>query len=562
MVLIESKKYACETCIKGHRSSACKHTGRALYEIKKKGRPVTQCEHCRELRKTKQVHVKCICHKEETIVGGEQTSGCSKQGVNKMLESAAFPNGLPKALEASVAGQLLSQGATSDSDIDSCSCLSGDECHCWTPRKAAPRVRKKGKSTIEQPTSTPAQTPESSSQAKAPNTSNVQSRLADLRTLLPKPAHNPSSSAVLHSSGRYHPHELFSPYGRAHDHVHSNHPLRHNSKSPQADDMAVTPNTFLNNVQRPPYSLDRTFYRPRALSTNDDPRPSQVIPRFDAVDIEVWKSFQTTGPADIAGSLCGCGNECSCPGCIIHKPNINRAELHNSNCSQPDACRSCLDCAASLSYEPSNPLPSNTALSIYDNAYSLSGVDDWIRQMQSSIPAASFYGQSQSVSTSNLTSNSPAVVNQFPLDDRLLRGAPGVMYANASGDPSALFGRSRSFDDLLLTYPSSFNTSVPLDLSFLNGDSQDFLLNSATSLTPSLQSVVATSVGLDLAESVYRSRSASAASSETSGNDGNASLSALSDWGEMSSMSMFYQPHGGRGGGGGSSVNSLPDTMG
>lgn len=50
-----------ETCIKGHRSSACKHTDRPLFEIKKKGRPVTQCEHCRELRKTKQVHVKCIC---------------------------------------------------------------------------------------------------------------------------------------------------------------------------------------------------------------------------------------------------------------------------------------------------------------------------------------------------------------------------------------------------------------------------------------------------------------------------------------------------------------------
>ncbi|KAJ7720987.1 copper fist DNA binding domain-containing protein, partial [Mycena maculata] len=63
--LISSKKYACETCIKGHRSSACKHTDRPLFEIKKKGRPVTQCEHCRELRKTKQVHVKCICEAKD-----------------------------------------------------------------------------------------------------------------------------------------------------------------------------------------------------------------------------------------------------------------------------------------------------------------------------------------------------------------------------------------------------------------------------------------------------------------------------------------------------------------
>ena len=63
-----------ETCIKGHRSSSCKHTDRPLFEIKKKGRPVTQCEHCRELRKTKQVHVKCICESK-----AEPSS--SKQGV-------------------------------------------------------------------------------------------------------------------------------------------------------------------------------------------------------------------------------------------------------------------------------------------------------------------------------------------------------------------------------------------------------------------------------------------------------------------------------------------------
>ncbi|KAI0038621.1 copper-fist-domain-containing protein [Auriscalpium vulgare] len=68
MVLISDKKYACEACIKGHRSSACKHTDRPLFEIKKKGRPVTQCEHCRELRKTKQVHVKCLCETKDHAV--------------------------------------------------------------------------------------------------------------------------------------------------------------------------------------------------------------------------------------------------------------------------------------------------------------------------------------------------------------------------------------------------------------------------------------------------------------------------------------------------------------
>ncbi|KAF8872260.1 hypothetical protein CPB84DRAFT_1691507 [Gymnopilus junonius] len=97
-----------ETCIKGHRSSACRHTDRPLFEIKKKGRPVTQCDHCRELRKTKQVHVKCICE--------SKAESSFQQGPKPGFEGAAFPNGLPQALEASVAFQSLTEGASSDSD--------------------------------------------------------------------------------------------------------------------------------------------------------------------------------------------------------------------------------------------------------------------------------------------------------------------------------------------------------------------------------------------------------------------------------------------------------------
>ena len=52
MVLINEKKFACATCIKGHRVSGCTHTDRPLFEVKKKGRPATQCQHCRDKRKT------------------------------------------------------------------------------------------------------------------------------------------------------------------------------------------------------------------------------------------------------------------------------------------------------------------------------------------------------------------------------------------------------------------------------------------------------------------------------------------------------------------------------
>ncbi|KAJ2759070.1 copper-binding transcription factor [Coemansia sp. BCRC 34490] len=61
MIFRGDKKFACYSCIRGHRASACTHEDRELREIRRKGRPVTQCSKCRELRKTRKAHVKCLC---------------------------------------------------------------------------------------------------------------------------------------------------------------------------------------------------------------------------------------------------------------------------------------------------------------------------------------------------------------------------------------------------------------------------------------------------------------------------------------------------------------------
>ena len=128
-----------ETCIKGHRSSSCRHTDRPLFEIKKKGRPVTQCEHCRELRKTRQIHVKCVCEGKDTGEGVSSGKGVLMHCPRAFLQScltfkvasidsflasskvsarATFPGGLPEELllEASAATQPFSE---SDSDHSS-----------------------------------------------------------------------------------------------------------------------------------------------------------------------------------------------------------------------------------------------------------------------------------------------------------------------------------------------------------------------------------------------------------------------------------------------------------
>jgi hypothetical protein len=115
--------FCSETCIKGHRSSNCKHTDRPLFEIKKKGRPVTQCDHCRELRKTKQVHVKCLCEFREDPLKAASFLP-KKKSPCKVPETAAFPNGLPEALETTAALQALQEGVSSDSDHGTLSLLS------------------------------------------------------------------------------------------------------------------------------------------------------------------------------------------------------------------------------------------------------------------------------------------------------------------------------------------------------------------------------------------------------------------------------------------------------
>ncbi|EXL94053.1 hypothetical protein NOF04DRAFT_1398684 [Fusarium oxysporum II5] len=116
-MIIDGEKYACEACVRGHRVSNCQHSGksrlkteacyglsvpvitpgwmhfqyssmdmspslalfpvtdhnpsidRPLQHINKKGRPVSQCAHCRAMRKSRSAHVKCDC--------GEKTSKCA-----------------------------------------------------------------------------------------------------------------------------------------------------------------------------------------------------------------------------------------------------------------------------------------------------------------------------------------------------------------------------------------------------------------------------------------------------------------------------------------------------
>lgn len=95
MVLINGVKYACERCIRGHRVTTCTHTDQPLTMIKPKGRPASQCQHCREQRKLKHSHVSCSCGKKGKSPGQHLASclchknshcTCSSNGPKKATE--------------------------------------------------------------------------------------------------------------------------------------------------------------------------------------------------------------------------------------------------------------------------------------------------------------------------------------------------------------------------------------------------------------------------------------------------------------------------------------------
>ncbi|GAA5809356.1 hypothetical protein MFLAVUS_002764 [Mucor flavus] len=122
---INGLKYACSTCIKGHRSSHCSHVDRPLFEIRKKGRPVTQCTFCRDLRKTKQVHIKCACSDKKVNTAAEKPiliyrnseDKCKEiVGVNKHGQQCTCPNNTPTTTTQSPkTTYLLKSNVTQDS---------------------------------------------------------------------------------------------------------------------------------------------------------------------------------------------------------------------------------------------------------------------------------------------------------------------------------------------------------------------------------------------------------------------------------------------------------------
>ncbi|KAF8633979.1 hypothetical protein AX15_001157 [Amanita polypyramis BW_CC] len=133
MVYANDKKFACESCIKGHRSSSCHHADRPLFEIKKKGRPVSQCEKCRQLRQSKRVHTKCICNPKSDQSSQRIPLASNGTKSKRFIPVApALPNGLKDLVQDSQNLSVLPPDVLDrvDSLLNPCKCDDLLNCEC------------------------------------------------------------------------------------------------------------------------------------------------------------------------------------------------------------------------------------------------------------------------------------------------------------------------------------------------------------------------------------------------------------------------------------------------
>ncbi|KAA1099900.1 hypothetical protein PGT21_024198 [Puccinia graminis f. sp. tritici] len=303
MVIIDGKKFACGVCIKGHRSTSCSHTDRTLVEIGKKGRPPTQCAHCRELRKTSRVHSKCMCGDRPT-----QTTRPMR----------ILPNGTKSLLEQNEIDttQLVNQ------ILNPCTCSTGGKCCCAAPAHPTVGTRAKnpkkkinhgdtpsGKINAEQPVDGPLIQSSSRSSCCAGATStepvSVDSQSGPSRSF-------PSTVAT-----------TFHPYTTS-----NTFPLPSIAPVSQGHPNTVTDSTFNPNVTQHPSTFE---------SSSFSTQPALFTPR-------------TAGTA-----LCFCGIHCPCPGCVLHDP-LGLKFQPGSEVQCPTSMRNSEGCIAGLDLPTVNGL--------------------------------------------------------------------------------------------------------------------------------------------------------------------------------------------------------------
>ncbi|GMF63383.1 unnamed protein product [[Candida] boidinii] len=121
MIIVEGEKYACEQCIRGHRSSTCQHIKRPLVLVRSRGRPINGSAQriaifAEELRK-----------EDVNIINSDQNIQPSKSSGNKKLQQQQQQQRELKEDQSEAQVEKLSSGISSCCQPKKSSCCSSNK---------------------------------------------------------------------------------------------------------------------------------------------------------------------------------------------------------------------------------------------------------------------------------------------------------------------------------------------------------------------------------------------------------------------------------------------------
>ncbi|PIL29928.1 transcription factor [Ganoderma sinense ZZ0214-1] len=315
-VFVNDKKFACESCIKGHRSSGCQHTDRPLFEVKKKGRPVSQCDKCRELRKTKRMHGKCTCSttpaagtSAEVKIAGPSGQPESKGKSRRFKPIApALPNGLKGVLPAPDVG--------TDGTLNLCRCGGKDATVCTCGHERGPSM------SMRQPDNgglaALAHAALFCCADDLPSTSASTSSMPS-NTLKPL-----STAAPTHGASRKHTRSSCCSSAA------NSRPPSPKAKRPKPSASAAAASLAHSHEQHLPHALNCcSISSPSAHMAS-----SSAPPIFPAI-------HPHSASAPVTENGCCCGVQCACPGCVQHRGEEHAAK-DMGDCEDGE-CRTCVD---------------------------------------------------------------------------------------------------------------------------------------------------------------------------------------------------------------------------
>ncbi|KAF8525272.1 hypothetical protein BU17DRAFT_42300, partial [Hysterangium stoloniferum] len=319
-VYVNSRKFACGSCIKGHRSSSCYHTDRPLFEIKKKGRPVSQCTKCRDLRKNKRMHVKCSCI--GTSAPGPSSIGLPVSMITphvyfSLLDQRKLPAipTLPNGIKDLVADYTPSIEANPKQRVahllNPCKCRSLRDCRCaYASSSRMPSV----------------DPPSNQDHANLDHSNVASPDLASFSTpdLIRGLVSQQNVDSQPQFRARTQPSLISEPTQL--------HMPNHIVSSFENETMSLPSVEFSSNTS--------LRYIPRLFDF-------QMLPSLE----EVPDSLSHHGHGDAQLDKCGCGNICACPGCKEHR-GPSASDISGEDC--PENCSFCVDRASGLAL-PSIP---------------------------------------------------------------------------------------------------------------------------------------------------------------------------------------------------------------